>query len=426
MGMAGNGNGEYLDPADRMQQQLEQVQVSINRAFKNVPFYRNRFLEAGVSPQDITDLKDLEKLPFTERRHFSEHYPYGLFAVPLRDIVRIHTAPGTAGNPTVSGYTLRDLRVWREVVARALRAAHVGADDILQIVLHPGLANWGRDYKDGAEAIQASVIPLNALHLEKQLMVLRDYKTSVLITTPSSALQIEELLFSSGINPNELALKTLILVGEPANRKDRDFLEERLHVTTWVHYGLSEIPGPAIAYECREHRGLHVAEDHFWVEVLDPGTCRPVAEGEPGELILTSLTTQAFPLIRFRTGDRVRAIPEPCPCGRTSLRLEWLPDRTDDLMVIQGVKIQKDQVLLRLQHALGHRPEKIQVDVVTRKTFQRLEVRIGVDEKIFSDEIKELERLVRKTAFELRQEFGVPTEIRLLEASSMEEEAEAK
>ncbi|WP_245795203.1 phenylacetate--CoA ligase family protein [Desulfacinum infernum] len=423
MGGAGNGNGEYLDPADRRQMQLEQVQVSCNRAFKNVPFYRNRFLEAGVSPQDITSLEDLAKLPFTERRHFSEHYPYGLFAVPLRDIVRIHTAPGTAGNPTVSGYTLRDLRVWRDLTARALRAAAVTADDIVQIVLHPGLANWGRDYKDGAEALQASVIPLNALHLAKQIMVLRDYKTSVLITTPSSAAQMEESLFAAGINPTQLALKTLVLVGEPVDEAQRRFLEERLHVTTWIHYGLSEIPGPAMAFECGEHHGLHVAEDHFVAEVLDPESRKPVGLGEPGELVLTSLTTQAFPLIRFRTGDRVRVVPDPCPCGRTLTRLEWLPERIDDLMVLQGVKIQKGQVVLRLKETLGHEPSVVHVGVEERGTYRGLEVRLGVDERLFSDEIKELERIVRTAAFELRQEFGVPVEVRLLEVSGVNRES---
>ncbi len=415
----GNGNGEWLKPAERRQQQLERLQISCNRAYKNVPFYRNRFQAADFSPQDITALEDVRRLPFTERRHFGEHYPYGLFAVPLRDIVRIHTAPGIGGSLTVSGYTARDLKMWKEMVARALRAAGVCADDILQIVLHPGLANWGRDYKDGAEALQASVIPLNALHISKQIMVLRDYKSSVLITTPTSALQIQELLFSADINPNELALKMLILVGEPASAELRRGIEEHLHVTTWQHYGLSEVPGPAVAYECDGHEGLHVSEDHFLVEVLDPKTQEPVPDGESGELVLTSLTIQAFPLIRFRTGDRVRLLPEGCPCGRTLRRLEWLPDRVDDLLVIQGVKIQKDQVMVRVTQTLGFSPKKLSVHLVQQGGYKALEVQLGMEEKLFSDEIKELEQLVRKTAFELRQEFGVPVDVRLLEGPSV-------
>ncbi|MEJ5363867.1 MAG: AMP-binding protein [Desulfosoma sp.] len=420
MSDAGNGNGEWLPPAERRQQQLERLQIVCNRAYKNVPFYRNRFQAAALSPQDIGSLEDVRRLPFTERRHFGEHYPYGLFAVPLRDIVRIHTAPGIGGSLAVSGYTARDLKMWKEMVARALRAAGVSVDDILQIVLHPGLANWGRDYKDGAEALQAGVIPLNALHLSKQIMVLRDYKTSVLITTPTSAVQIQELLFSSDINPNELSLKTLILVGEPASQELRRRIEEQLHVRTWQHYGLSEVPGPAVAYECEGHDGLHVSEDHFLVEVLDPITLEPVPEGESGELVLTSLTIQAFPLIRFRTGDRVRVLAEGCPCGRTLRRLEWLPDRVDDLLVIQGVKIDKDQVAVRVAQTLGFAPRKLSVHLVRQGGYKALEVQLGMEENLFSDEIKELERLVRKTAFELRQEFGVPVEVRLLEGPSVE------
>lgn len=423
MSGVGNGNGEWLTPEERRQQQLEQLQISCNRAYKNVPFYRNRFQAADFSPQDIRALEDVRRLPFTERRHFGEHYPYGLFAVPLRDIVRIHTAPGTGGSLTVSGYTARDLRMWKEMVARALKAASVTADDILQIVLHPGLANWGRDYKDGAEALQASVIPLNALHISKQIMVLRDYKTSVLITTPSSAVQIQELLFSADINPNEISLKTLILVGEPASPEVRKAIEEHLHVTTWQHYGLSEVPGPALAYECDGHEGLHVSEDHFLVEVLDPKTHEPVPDGESGELVLTSLTIQAFPLIRFRTGDRVRVLAEGCSCGRTLRRLEWLPDRVDGLLVIQGVKIQKDQVVVRVAQTLGFSPQRVSVHLVQQGGYKALEVQLGMEERLFSDEIKELERLVRKTAFELRQELGVPVEVRLLEPPSVAPEA---
>ncbi|MGQ9669637.1 MAG: phenylacetate--CoA ligase family protein [Desulfosoma sp.] len=425
MGGLRNGNGEGWSPEERRQQQLEQLQVSCNRAYRSVPFYRNRFQALGLSPQDITSLEDLRRLPFTERRHFIEHYPYGLFAVPLRDIVRIHTAPGAAGGLTVSGYTARDLRVWKDMVARALRAAGVSADDILQIVLHPGLANWGRDYKDGAEALQAGVIPLNALHISKQILVLRDYKTSVLVTTPSSALQLQELLFAADINPNELSLKTLILVGEPAEPAVRRAIEEYLHVTTWQHYGLSEVPGPAVAYECGAHEGLHVAEDHFAVEVLNPETQEPVAEGESGELVLTSLTIQAFPLIRFRTGDLVRVVGRPCPCGRTLLRVEWLPQRVDDLMVIQGVKIQKDQVAVRVAQTVGFAPQRLSVHLVQQGGYKALEVRLGMEEALFSDEIKELEHLVRKTAFELRQEFGVPVEVRLLEGPSVSAPATA-
>jgi phenylacetate-CoA ligase len=412
---------ECLDPEERAQQQLECLQSTLNRAFKNVPFYRNRFQTQGIDPSDIQSLADLERLPFTERQHLNDNYPYGLFAVPLRDIVRIHTAPGTTAlNPTVSGYTKQDLLRWREVVARALMVAGVSATDILQIHLDPGLANWARDYKDGAESIEASVIPLTFLPLEKQLMVLRDYKTSVLITSPSAAVQLVQLLFHSNLNPNALNLRTLILVGEAPDAKVRSQLEEQLHVKTWIHYGLSEVPGPALAFECESGQGLHVSEDHFYPQVIDPVTGKPLSEGEEGELILTSLTTRAFPLIRFRTGDRVRFLPGACPHGCTLKRLEWFPHRTDEMVVIRGVKVHYHQVLTFVQRVLGSVPESYCFWVKRREMRDFLEIWLAVDDQLFSDEIKELERCVQGLSVELTQELGVPVMTRLKERSSFD------
>ena len=245
-----------LDPDERAQIQLERLQSTLNRAYRNVPFHHNRFAEKGVDPSQIESIGDVAMLPFMERRHLGEHYPYGLFAVPLRDIVRIHTAPGTGLNPTVSGYTRQDLSEWRKMVARALTAADVIRHDIVQIVFEPGLANWGRDYKDSAETIEASVIPNTPLSIEKQVMVLRDYKSSVLISTPSFASQLAAFIFKTALNPTALNLKTLVLVGEPFEEAYREKLEEQLYVRTWLHYGLSEVPGPAIAFECELHNGL--------------------------------------------------------------------------------------------------------------------------------------------------------------------------
>lgn len=415
-----NKSQECLDPEERAQQQLERLQSTLNRAFRNVPFYRNRFQAQNIDPAEIESLKALDRIPFTERRHFSDNYPYGLFAVPLRDIVRIHTTPGTTLNPTVSGYAKQDILLWREMVARALSAAEVSAAEILQIHLDPGLANWGRDYKDGAEAIEAGVIPLTFLPLEKQLMVLRDYKTSVLITSPSAAAQLVHLLFRFNLNPNALALKTLILVGEVPDPETRTQFEEELHVKTWVHYGLSEVPGPTLAYECEAGRGLHVSEDHFLPEVIDPVTGKSLSEGEEGELVLTSLTTRAFPLIRFRTGDRVRLFSEPCSCGRTLRRIEWLPHRTDEMIVIRGVKVHHDHVRMLLEKALDSSPASYLLQKGRREMREFLEIWLAVDDQIFSDEIKELERRVRDLGLELTQELGVPVTIRLKELSSFD------
>jgi phenylacetate-CoA ligase len=363
-------------------------------------------------------LSDLHRIPFTERKFLSVNYPYGLFAVPLRDVVRIHTAPGTTLRPMVSGYTKNDLQVWREVVARAFTAAGVSGLDILQIVLDPGLTNWGRDYKDGAEAIEASVIPLSVLPPEKHLMVLRDYKTSVLVTSPSAALQLMNLLFHNNLNPNALTLRTLILVGEALDPILQNELEEQLHVNTWVQYGLSEMPGPAVAFECEQRQGLHVNEDHFFPEVVDPVSGGALSAEEEGELILTTLTTRAFPLIRFRTGDRVRLVAGACPCGRTLRRIVWSPQRTDELVVVRGVKVHHRQISLFLERALGGAPESYRI-LIRRQDFRDfIEVWLAVEDKLFSDEIKEMEKLVQNLSIELGQELGLPVTIRLKEKRS--------
>jgi phenylacetate-CoA ligase len=413
---------ECLDLEERTQQQLERLQSTLNRACKNVPFYRNQFAENRIDPLQIESLSDLTHVPFTHRSHFSEHYPYGLFAVPLRDVVRIHTAQGSSINPVVSGYTKQDLAVWHEMVARALVAAGVSGLDILQIHLDVGLTNWGREYKDGAEAIEASVIPLTILPPEKQLMILKDYRTSVLVTTGSAAAELVHLLFQSNLNPNALALKTLILVGEAPNRDMARQLEERLHVRTWFHYGLSEVPGPALAFECDERSGLHLSEDHFLAEVIDPDRGVPVKEGEVGELALTTLTTRAFPLIRYRTGDKVRLMEGPCGCGRTLRRMEWLRERTDEAVVIRGVKIHHQQVRTFLHRILGHEPERCRFRVRETRRRDYLEVWLGVDELIFSDEIKEMEQTSLRLGSELATELGVPVRIQFREPGSFKPE----
>jgi phenylacetate-CoA ligase len=420
-----NDKEECLDREERAQEQLERLQSTLNRACKSVPFYHNQFQQQGIDPAQVESLDDLHKIPFTRREHFSENYPYGLFAVPLRDVMRIHTAAGTELKPTVSGYTKQDLLLWRQLVARALSAAGVGRTDILQIDLDPGLTNWGRDYKDGAETIEAGVIPFTILPAEKQLMILRDYKTSVLVTSASGAAQLMHLAFHANLNPNELALKTLILVGEAPSAQIREQLEEQLHVKTWAHYGLSEVPGPAIGFECEECRGLHVSEDHFFFEVIDPATGKGVSEGEEGELVLTTLTTRAFPLIRFRTGDRVRTLSGPCRCGRTLRSIEWTGERTDEIAVIRGVKVHYNQILQVLERSLDGSPKAYRLLIKREELRDYLEVWLRVDEEIFSDEIKEMEKLMQRLALELTQELGIPVKIRLKEEDSFESSAHA-
>lgn len=405
-----------LLPEEKHQLQLERLQSTLNRACRHVPFHANRFSILELEPSDITTLADLGRLPFMERADFSEHYPYDLFAVPLRDIVRIHTAPGTTRNPTVSGYTPQDLKHWRQMLARALNAAGLTPHDILQISLNPGLANWGRDYKDGAEHLGASVIPNTQLSIEKQLMVLRDYKTTALITTPAVAGHLADYMAQTGMGPASLSLHTLILCGESIDADFRSAIEERLQVRTWVHFGLSEVPGPAIAFECQLHNGLHLNEDHFLAEIVDPETGTPLPAESTGELVLTTLTTRAFPLIRFKTGERARIVQEACSCGRTLTRMQWHAERTDDIMNIDGVNVHGNQVLFHLENMLPAAKENVFFRVVQGEGRKLLEVFIRMNDAIFSDEIKELEKLLRRSEARLRENLGVPVVIRLAES----------
>ena len=406
-------------PADRSQMVLERLQSTLNRAFRNVDFHRQRFQEAGIDPSDIHSLEDIRRLPFTTRRHLSENYPYGLFAVPLRDIVRIHTAPGTTAYPTVSGYTRQDLGIWESMVATALRSSEVTPDDILQISLDSGLDTWGRDYQSGAESLGASVIPNTLLSIEKQLMVMRDYKPSVLVTTPSYAQQLALHMESKGLDPQTFRLKKLILVGEPADTKQRDFLEDKLHVRTWLHFGLSEIPGPALAYECANRSCLHVNDDHFLPEIVDPGTGEPMPAGQTGELVLTTLTTRAYPLIRFRTGDMARILPEACDCDCRLVRIEWLPERSDRLLRIRGVKVHEQLILAGIEKALGMPPQHACMfeNRYHEKIF--LEIWIAVDKALFSDEIKMLEARMKTVRDQVQEDTGVPVIVRLKERASI-------
>lgn len=407
-----------IRPEEKKQRQLERLQSTLNRACKNVPFHQNRLRRQGIDPLQIQRIEDLPLLPFMNRTDLGKHYPYGLFAVPLRDIVRIHSAPGPLSNPTISGYTKQDLMTWRTIVARALNASGVTPHDILQISFDPALANWAIDYKNGAETIEAGVIPNTPLSIEKQIMIIRDYKTSVMITTTNTATQLAERMYIAGLNPIGLNLRTLILAGEPVPDSIRRQLEEKLHVTTWLHYGLTEVPGPAIGFECENHNGLHMHDDLFLCEVIDPATGNLQPDGECGELVLTTLSIRAFPLIRFRTGDRVRVISEPCPCGSAALKMEWLPGRIDNLININGVKVQRHQLRLHLKKALGFSPEHWHFFKQEQAGKTWLEIWISMDQRLFSDEIKNLEKLIHTVEARLAENLGTKVKIRLKEKHS--------
>jgi phenylacetate-CoA ligase len=372
-----------------------------------------------MDPSAVMSLADLSSLPLTSRGDLSQNYPYGLFAVPLRDIVRIHTATGTGSNPTVSGYTNTDLGNWTEMVARALTAAGVSAEDIIQVCFDPGLANWAREFMRGAEAIRASVIPMTPLEIPKQLMVMDDYKTSALVTTPSYARQLLREMTRMEVNPNSLSLKRALLIGEILSEPGRINLEKALHIHIHGGYGLSEVPGPSIAYDCKERRGLHINEDHFIAEIIDPQTHAVLPPGQAGELVLTSLTAKAFPLIRFRTGDFARLITGICPCSRSFARLESVQGRADELVVIRGIKLHPQLIYAVMSRACqGKIPDY--VGFVRRlEDLDILEILVKVDEACFSDEIKMLEQLVHLARGELEQSLGIQVKIRLVEPGTM-------
>ena len=410
---------ECQEREELAQLQLERLQSTLNRAYKNVPFYRNCLGEACMDPSSVRSLADLSKLPLTSRGDLNQNYPYGLFAVPLKDIVRIHTATGTGSNPTVSGYTNTDLGNWTEMVARTLTAAGVSAEDIMQICFDPGLANWAREFMRGAEAIRASVIPMTPLEIPKQLMVMNDYKTSALVTTPSYARQLVREMTRLSINPNSLSIRRALLLGEFLSHTGRTGLEEALHIEIQTAYGLSEVPGPAIGYECRERRGLHLNEDHFIAEVIDPVREEVLSPGETGELVLTSLTAKAFPLIRFRTGDLARISNETCSCNRSFARLESVQGRADRLVVIRGIKLHPQLIHAVISRACrGKIPDYVSF-VRRLEDLDTLEVLVQVDEVCFSDEIKRLEHLVQLARGELEQSLGIPVKVRLVEPRTM-------
>jgi phenylacetate-CoA ligase len=415
-----NRRYERLPKKELEQVQLERLQSTIRRAFKNIPFYQNEMKKKGFLPSDVLEISDLNKLGFTTRDDLGYNYPYGLFAVPIRDIVRINSTTGMAGRPTVVGYTKNDLAVWIDLLSRLLTASGVSADDIVQISFVFGLANWGRGMAAAAEHIEASVIPMSALNPEKEIMIMADYKTTCLVSTPSYALHLIGILREMGIGPEKLALKRGILVGEPVYPETRKRIEEGLGIRVSTGYGIPEVMGPGIAYECPEGR-LHAAEDHFIFEVVDPETGKTLPEGEAGELVVTTITTKAYPLIRFRTGDVTRIVRDgECGCTRTHAVIEPPVDRTDNALSIRGVKIFPSQIELIIKNALKEIPPYVIV-LHKHNELDELDIFIEEVESLFSDEIKVLEKMIAAIRDDLWEILGIRANIKLVEHITMQE-----
>lgn len=409
-------------PREELEQlQLERLQSSLNRAYKNVSFYKNIFDRLKIVPEDISTRTDFAKLPFTTKKDLQDNYPYGLFAVPLREVVRIHTATETVDTPTVIGYTRNDLKNWANLVARFLTANGVTDDDVIQVSFHYGLFTGAFGLHHGAERIGASVIPSSSGSTQKQIRIMQDYRTTVLATTPSYALILAEQLEKMGIDPKSMLLKKGLFGGEIWSEKTRRQIQERLFIQAFDNYGVSELMGPGIAGECEAHAGLHVFEDHFLPEIINPETREVLPPGETGELVLTTLTREAFPLLRYRTGDITSLDYAACACGRTLVRMQRISGRTDDIIIVKGVNVVPREIEKILMEIEGCEPR---YQVIAKREHNRdvLEVHVEVSENAFFDEIKRQESFRNQVRDTLTHRLGLRVEVKLLEHKTLAEE----
>jgi len=410
---------ECIDREDLKQLQLERLQSTIQRVYRNVPFYRRMFDRQGIDPDSFSSIEDIKKIPFTTKNDLRENYPYGLFAVPLREIVRIHTSSGTTVMPIVFGYTKGDLKIWSELVARVLSAGGITKDDVIKIAFNYGLFTGAFGFHYGAEKIGASVIPISIENPKKQIKIMQDYKTTALISTPSYALLIANTILEMDINPNSLSLKFGLFGAEPWSERMRKEIEEKLKITATDNYGLSEVMGPGVSGESLEKNGLHINEDHFLFEILDPHTLEPLEEGQTGELVITTLTKEAFPVLRFRTGDLTRFLPGQCPCGRTLRRIDRIMGRTDDMIIIRGLKIFPSQIEAILYEIEGKQPN-YQIILERQSGIDSITILLEVTEDIFSDVMKEQSQLINIIKDRLSSEFGLSFNVKLAEKRSLE------
>lgn len=410
---------ECISREDLEQIQLERLQSTLYRVATHVPFYRQKFKELKVDPDGFRSLSELSGLPFTTKQDLRDNYPYGLFAVPLRDVVRVHSSSGTTGQATVVGYTKNDIKTWSELTARVLTGAGVTNDDVVQIAFGYGLFTGGFGLHYGAERVGASVIPISSGNTKRQIQIMQDFRTTALICTPSYALVLADTMEEMGINASSLSLKYGLFGGEPWSEAMRHEIQNKLNIIATDNYGLSEIMGPGVAGECRERNGLHLNEDHFLYEVINPDTLDPVRPGEIGELVITTLTKEAFPVIRYRTRDLTRIIQEPCPCGRTLRRMERVLGRTDDMLIVKGVNVYPSQIEHILFEIKGIKPH-YQIVVEREGRLDKITVLVEVVESIFFDEMKKQREMIETIKRQLASELGIGVEVKLVEEKTLE------
>ena len=410
--MIWNEKIECMSREEMTKLQSERLVNLVKYVYDNVEFYRKRMDEAGVKPSDIKSIEDITKLPYTTKNDLRDTYPFGLFAAPHSDIVRIHASSGTTGKATVVGYTKNDLDIWSECVARCLTMSDVDKDSIIQVAYGYGLFTGGLGAHYGAEKVGAMVVPMSVGNSKKLTTMMVDFGATNIACTPSYLLHLSEVLRDEGLL-DKIKLRSAICGAEPWTEKMRNEIEARLNIKAHDIYGLSEIMGPGVACDCDYHAGLHICEDHFYPEIIDSKTLMPVADGEVGELVFTTLTKEGIPLIRYRTKDLTSIVREKCECGRTSVRITRFKGRSDDMLIIRGVNVFPSQVEAALINVEEVTPHYMMI-VDRENNLDTLEIQVEVDVKYYTDEIKGIEKLTKKIAGVIQQALGISAKIKLM------------
>ncbi|MBF7081485.1 phenylacetate--CoA ligase [Desulfallas sp. Bu1-1] len=409
---------ECMDREELRSLQLERLKETVARVYNRVPFYRAAMDKAGVRPEDIRTLADVSRLPFTDKTALRDNYPYGLFAAPVKEIVRLHASSGTTGKPTVVGYTRRDLENWSELVARIVTAAGVTSEDVVQITFGYGLFTGAFGLHYGLEKVGATIVPASVGNTSRQIMLMQDFGTTALVGTPSYALHLADAARAMGVDPATLGIRTGLFGAEAWTESMRAELERTWNMKATDNYGLSEVMGPGVAGECALGTGLHINEDHFLAEIIDPETGEPLDYGREGELVITTLTKEALPILRYRTRDITVLTEEPCPCGRTNARMRKVRGRTDDMLIISGVNVFPSQIETVLMNINGLSPH-YQILVDKKGYLDYLEVQVELTDEMFTGHFRDLETLEEKIRQKIFSVLSINCRVRLLEPRSL-------
>lgn len=410
---------ETMSREDLEALQLERLQALVKRVYEKIPFYKESFDKAGISPEDIKSLGDLTKLPFTVKQDMRDAYPFGLFAVPRKEVVRVHCSSGTTGTATVVGYTQKDLENWGDCFARALYGAGCGPDSTLQIAYGYGLFTGGLGAHNGGERAGCTVLPMSTGNTKRQVRLMKDFDVDCLCCTPSYALNIAEVAEEEGYDIREFPIHAGILGAEPCSEATRAEIEQKMGIQFYDIYGLSEVMGPGVACECEKQHGLHVCEDQFIIEILDPKTLQPVPDGEWGEVVFTTLCKECSPLVRYRTRDISRILVGECECGRTFRRMDRIAGRTDDMMILRGVNVFPSQI----EEEIVSFPEiapQYQLILTTKGTLDHAELRVETVPEFPFDEIRRLEKLKKDLQKALKENLQIAVDVKIVEPKTIE------